>query len=360
MSQDYSPAARLLHRLALSRPAVAEASFALEEALHGRHPDPAPGKGEHVFVAGLARAGSTVLMRLLHGTGAFRSLTYRDMPFVLAPNLWAGLSRLAPRDLAARERAHGDGVAEDADSPEALEEVFWRVFCGPSYIGRRSLSPMRASDEAVARFRRYVALVLKRYRGERYLSKNNNNVLRLPSLRRAFPGALLLVPFRDPVQQALSLRAQHLRFAERQRRDPFARRYMTWLAHHEFGLDRRAFAPSSGAAGPGGDPGDDPAEPACWLRQWIAVYGNVWRQARDGEIEPAFVGYELLCREPGRVCGWLSARLGGIPREAFVFEPRESRADPSAVAGPRELLDRARDLYETMRRASEATFSARP
>ena len=41
----------------------------------------------------------------------------------------------------------------------------------------------------------------------RYLSKNNNNILRLPALARAFPQALILIPFRDPLTHAASLLA---------------------------------------------------------------------------------------------------------------------------------------------------------
>ena len=383
---DYGPAARFLHRLALARPFVAETFLDVEEALYGRHL-PAARDGAHVFVAGLARAGTTMLMRLLHGSGAFCSLTYRDMPFVLAPNAWARLADLSRRDLALRERAHGDGVAVDADSPEALDEVFWRVLCGPSYIGPRTLRPMRADDDVLDRLRVYVALILKRYGADRYLSKNNNNVLRLPSIRRAFPRAALLIPFRDPVQQARSLLTQHRRFGARQRESAFTLAYMQWLAHHEFGLDHRPFAlPGSGAetggggdAGSGGDAGHtsggdrgglddagdagiagdsgDTASLAYWLRQWTAVYGYLWRQAEAGEIEPIFVGYELLCREPVRVCDRLAVLLN-VPRESIRFEARESRTGEPPVED-RAPLTRALDLYSTLQEASRAALLPR-
>ena len=345
---DYGPAARLLHHLALARPFVAETFFDLEEALYGRNL-PAAGDGTHVFVAGLARAGTTMLMRLLHGTGAFCSLTYRDMPFVLAPNAWARLTSLSRRDLASRERAHGDGIAVDADSPEALDEVFWRVLCGPSYIGRRTLRPMRADAEVLDRLRRYVALVLKRYGADRYLSKNNNNILRLPSIRQAFPRAALLIPFRDPVQQARSLLAQHRQFAVRQRENPFTLAYMQWLAHHEFGADHRPFA----LPGDTGDTGD-PVELVYWLRRWTAAYGYLWEQARAGGIEPVFVGYELLCREPERTCDRLAVLLN-VPRDALRFESRESRI-ANAPVEDRALMTRAQDLYSTLQKASRGAL----
>ena len=93
---DYGFLSRTLHRLALGSPSVAEASFDLEQALNGR--DLMGSDGRHVFVTGLARSGTTILMRALFGTGAFASLTYRDMPFVLAPGLWSRVAGRGTRD----------------------------------------------------------------------------------------------------------------------------------------------------------------------------------------------------------------------------------------------------------------------
>ena len=62
-----------------------ETSFDIERARFARRAREAM-QGPPVFVCGLARAGTTVFMRLLHASGAFASPTYRDMPFPLAPN----------------------------------------------------------------------------------------------------------------------------------------------------------------------------------------------------------------------------------------------------------------------------------
>ena len=65
---------------------------------------------------------------------------------------------------------------------------------------------------------------------------------------------------------------------------------MTWLVHHEFGLDHRPFDLLGGGRRAG-----DPADLSYWLRQWTAAYDYVWRQAQAGSFEPVFVSYELLC-----------------------------------------------------------------
>ena len=87
---NYSLYDRLLHHLALGFPTVGKISLELDQALMSNekiHMDERP-----VFISGLARAGTTILMRTFYGTGLFRSLTYRDLPFVLMPGIWKKIS----------------------------------------------------------------------------------------------------------------------------------------------------------------------------------------------------------------------------------------------------------------------------
>ena len=42
-----------------------------------------------VFITGLARSGTTILLRNLYASNQFSSTTYEDMPFILCPNLWS-------------------------------------------------------------------------------------------------------------------------------------------------------------------------------------------------------------------------------------------------------------------------------
>lgn len=103
----------------------------------------------------------------------------------------------------------------------------------------------------------------------RYLSKNNDNILRLGSIRRAFLQALILVPFHDPSAHAGSLQRTHGAFADQQAEDKFVKPYITWLVHHEFGHDHRPFRFD----------GDEPAVTAWsesidyWLALWCETYG---------------------------------------------------------------------------------------
>ncbi len=311
--QAYGPLQKALHYGVLATPGMGEALFDLEvRRTGGAHPDVAAGR--HLFVSGLARAGTTVLMRSLHATGEFGSLTYADMPFVMAPNFWAmlkGKSRQGPL----QERAHGDGVLVDYNSPEALEEVFWQTFAQQDYVDKTCLYPHSLDEALQFRFLDYVGAVLQHRHKQRYLSKNNNNVLRIDSLSPLFPNARFLVPFREPVQQAGSLLTQHRRFSELQRSDQFSRRYMGWLGHYEFGLDHRRMAFGELAASAARYP--DPGQLEAWLEQWIAIYQFLLQCSEDNPRQVLLVGYELLCEQTKsfwpRLCEMLGLATNDLP-----------------------------------------------
>jgi hypothetical protein len=81
--EPYGLGSRFLHQISLGTPFIGEALFELEKSLYASKSGDVS-QDDHVFVCGLARAGTTVLMRRLYESGQFCSLTYRDMPFVLA------------------------------------------------------------------------------------------------------------------------------------------------------------------------------------------------------------------------------------------------------------------------------------
>lgn len=347
--ETYGAGARLFHKIALSGRATPEMFFDIEKAMHGRDCADAT-DGAHVFVSGLARSGTTLLMRMLHDTGAFASLTYRDMPLVMAPNFWRGISGAFQKSMTRRERAHGDGLEVDYDSPEALEEVFWRTFCGPDYIGADKLCPMTADDDVIAEFRLYIALVLKRYARSRYLSKNNNSILRLSSILKAFPNATILIPFREPADQAKSLLRQHKQFTKTHAEDVFSRQYMGWLAHHEFGGDQRRLVFDGGDASAYGDPG----QLSYWLDLWIDAYAYLMQQADALGDQLVFFSYERFTDAPEETRARLLARLGLESTAALEVRDRpKDNSDPPPLA----RLNEAQALYHVMTDRGRAVLS---
>ncbi len=347
---NYSSGAKLLHYLALSTNFIGETSLDVELLIHGKKLIPGH-KQVHVFVTGLARAGTTLLMRMLYQSGEFSSLTYRDMPFVLAPNLWARTSRNSQKNMDALERAHGDGILVDYDSPEALEEVFWRVMCGKKYITSNELLPMHVDEHTIQRFRQYIDLVLSGYQGQRYLSKNNNNILRLPAISRAFPNAIILVPFRDPVQHAQSLLKQHRHFCKEQNKDKFVRRYMTWLGHHEFGQDHRPFVfDANNIPERGSENGID-----YWLQRWVDAYQFILNQARSGEAEFLLFSYEKLCDAPVSIHRRL-IEIVGIRNTQIDELSLKPSFDTDAQTSNSELHSTAMGIYKTLSELSDLSF----
>lgn len=352
VQSDYSPASRMLHRLALGSQGMRSLCDDIDRRIAGARPE-AVTVDRPVYVASLARAGTTVLLEALHRSGAFASLTYRAMPFVMAPWTWGALSRprragsAGPED--GRERAHGDRLLVSVDSPEAFEEVFWSTWAARSTRDVDGLRPAGEPDPAVlVRYRNWVRRILARDAGRggerRYLCKNNNHVLRVDWLFAAFPDALVLTPFRDPADHVQSLLRQHRRFLDRHREDPFSLEYMDWLGHHEFG---RHFLPFKVAPGVVPDDAEALLEPDYWVSYWTAVYRYLLE--RHGE-RLLWFDYERFCDQPGVVLTELERTLGLSHGALASFAGNVSRTSRQPEAAVRQAITPAcRELFETLR-----------
>jgi hypothetical protein len=307
---------RLTHRLALQSKAVAEISFDIENAaIKGKEktfPD------NHVFISGLARSGTTILLEHLYNTGLFRSLTYRDMPFVLMPNTWKRISH-QKEPINFKERAHNDGIMINTDSPEEFEEVFWRVFCGKDYILKDRLQLHMVDGDVLEKFKSYVRNILISMETEnqtRYLSKNNNNVLRFNYLQKAFPASHIIIPFRDPLQQSVSLLNQHIHFSKIQQEDKFTLDYMSWLGHFEFGLNQKPFFL------------DDEetfremrSYPKTNINFWLLNWKNYYQYVNQRHTtNTIFFNYDKFCNDPSSEIARLFERLN-IPSSETHLGP---------------------------------------
>ena len=227
----------------------------------------------HVFVSGLARSGTTILLNALHKSNEFASLSYQDMPFVLAPNLWSKLS-LDKKDIDSIERAHGDGIKVSSESPEAFEEVFWMTFT-------------QDDKDTQKKFKNYIELINHKYQRTRYLSKNNQNIRRLELISKIFPLSKILIPFRNPIQQAYSLLSQHKKFIEDSKKDKFISNYMKWIGHTEFGPNYIPIHHKNLRL-------ENDLTIDHWLEQWYLTYKNCFDNLKNNE-NVHFICYEKLC-----------------------------------------------------------------
>ena len=173
---NYSWLEQKLHKFALSSQFMREVTFDFEST----NISSTSATKNHIFITGLARAGTTILLNALYKSNVFASLSYADMPFVLAPNLWSKIS-FNKKNLELKERAHGDGIKVSTDSPEAFEEVFWKTFADHDY------------EELEEKFRLHVGNIVCKYKKERYLSKNNQNIKRVELITSIFSNSRILL-----------------------------------------------------------------------------------------------------------------------------------------------------------------------
>lgn len=193
-----------------------------------------------VYVTGLARGGTTILLEYLAQHAKAAAHRYSDYCGIFVPYWW-GKSQRGDAAGQLHERAHGDGIQVTPDSPEAMEECLWMAFFRNAH--NPAVSNVLTADVKHAKFERFYRdhirkLLLGRER-TRYVCKGNYNLTRLEYLRGLFPDARFVVAVRHPADHVASLRRQHERFCAAEAEYPRALAYMQQAGHFEFGLDRR-------------------------------------------------------------------------------------------------------------------------
>ena len=298
---NYSWLEQKLHKFALSSQFMREVTFDFEST----NISPASETENHIFITGLARSGTTILLNALYESNSFASLTYADMPFVLAPSLWSKIS-FNKKNLELKERAHGDGIKISKDSPEAFEEVFWKTFSDEEY------------EELEDKFRVYVGNIIRKYKKERYLSKNNQNIKRVELITSIFSNSRILIPFREPIQHAYSLLTQHKKFIKDSKNDKFIGKYMKWIGHTEFGPNYIPIQNQNLNY-------QNDLEINHWIEQWYLTYNETFQSLKN-TVNVDFISYAKLCSN--RDYWYQIQKLLNIEKP-YDFEFKESKKDIS-------------------------------
>lgn len=258
-----------------------------------------------IYIAGLARSGSTMLLETLARHPDVATHRYRDYPPIFTPYLWnRWLDRVPRRKEEERERTHKDGIKVTSESPEAFEEVLWMAFFPNLHDPGRSAVLDRSTrhPEFEVFYRDHVRKLLAVRGGRRYVSKANYNVTRFDCLKRVFPDARFIIPMRDPVWHIASLLKQHRLFIEGQKAHPRAIDHLRRVGHYEFGLDRRLINvgdPQAAAAIT--EDWAEGREVAGWARYWAMLHGflaNCLENDRGLREASLVVRFEDLCRAP--------------------------------------------------------------
>lgn len=291
-----------------------------------------------VYIAGVPRAGSTLLTEFLAAHPAVTSHRYSDFPNVYTP-YWRNWLAVRSRAGTSRavERAHGDRIMVTNESPEAVEEVIWMHFFDHLHdAGVDQVLDEQTHAPAFERF--YVDHIRKLLlvRGcERYLAKGNYNASRLRYLLKLFPDARFIVPVRRPENQIASLIKQDKLFNRAAAEDSRIGPQLALSGHFEFGPARRPVnIASKEEASRMAERWNDGQLAAGWAIYWNSVYAHLLRQLeQDAALASSvkLVRYETLCGDPESTLRELldHARLDARPAESVTadFAARISAPD---------------------------------
>jgi len=264
---NYSFTQKSLHNLILGNKFILRSLYDLEKIFFSKNIEDIK-HNHHIFITSLPRSGTTILLNYIFSSQNFSSLTYRQMPFILSPNIFSKINFFSSN--VKKERAHTDGILYNLDSPEAFDEIFFNLF----------------DEEEISReLYNFINLVLNLNNKKRYLSKNNSNYKRIKLIQNLLPNSLFLIPMRDPSQQAYSLFKQHKNFLKLQEKDIFVLKYMNYLGHFEFGKNHKPwFKPNKF---------HDLNDHNYWLEQWLIFYKKIFNEYKN-DSSCIFIKYENL------------------------------------------------------------------
>lgn len=306
-----------------------------------------------VWICGMARSGSTILLEMLNGLPAFTSHRYSDYPWLWTPYWWNRLhARLPLPAVPKHERAHRDGIVVSRDSPEAFEEVFWMHYFADRHDPAVSqvIEANAPATEFLRFFREHQRKLLAARGASRYLAKANYQLPRLGFLHHHFSDARFVIPVREPLAQVASLLKQDALFCRLDREDAAVSAHLARIGHFEFGPHKRALNL--------GNADETRAIAACfergalaegYARQWVAQYGFALRRVRDdADLASACLwqSHDRLCTDPQAELGRLGEHVGlaGGDLRSLVDEwaPRLHQPDyyaPAIPAGDREMIE---------------------
>jgi hypothetical protein len=311
-----------------------------------------------VFITGLARSGSTMLLELFSRLPEVGTHRYRDFPMVFVPYFWNRFQQRFAASAAPIERPHRDRIRITKDSPEAFEEALWMHFFplvhDPEACHR--LTPSESNSRFEEFYRDHLRKILWVRGRPRYVSKGNYNIARLEYLGEWLADARFVIPIRHPVSHVNSLVRQHRLFTQYSQQDPRVPQYMRAAGHFEFGPQRVPINLDDetglhiSQAWHGGD------DARGYAILWRHVYEHARQVGREsGSLGKriTFVRYEDFCAEPlvtlrrlfefCELRSGVSELLGNLPH---IAAPQPDRDDVDAAQRER-VWNLTRDVAES-------------
>ncbi len=193
-----------------------------------------------IYITGLARAGTTIVLEMLSKHPDLATHQYKNLFIPYFPNWLYKLTNKVRLYSKPTERIHKDGIMVTRDSPEAVEEIFWRKYF--KHTSTEKFSHIINGNIINPKFERFypnhIRKLLIAQKRSRYLAKNNYNITRLEYLLRIFPSTKFLLIIRNPVNHIASLIKQTKFFMKMEKQIPLLQDWLKILGHQEFGHHR--------------------------------------------------------------------------------------------------------------------------
>jgi hypothetical protein len=318
-----------------------------------------------IFITGLARSGTTILLNLFARLPNIGTHRYRDFPFLFVPYAWNKFQDHMTKTDEPVERPHKDRINITKDSPDAFEEPIWMHFFPFVHQpdARHILTVSDDSSQFNAFYKEHLRKVLLIRGGKRYVSKGNYNIARLEYIAHLLPEALFVVPIRHPLTHVNSLVRQHRLFSRYSEEDRRVPEYMRAAGHYEFGPQRVPINL---------DEESGPRILEAWRKgqdhlgyavMWRSVYTYVRTLTQADSLlakRIKIVRYEDFCADPKAVLGRLLAfcELSDGINELLGALP-EISAPESALDGMPEI-QRDRVWRETAELAGSFGYRMEP
>ena len=259
-----------------------------------------------IYVTGLARAGTTIILEMLSQHPNVATHRYLHMVMPYAPHWMQRFADRTPIMLSPVERLHKDGIMVNRNSPEAVEEIFWQRHFEDSLDETKS-NIMRqdiSNPEFEEFYKKHIRKLMQDQASTRYAAKNNYNVARMEYIQKILPDVKFLIIIRNPFDHIASLSKQDTILSEVERQDP---RLLDWtkiIGHREFGTAKICINL---------DDTDAVQEirelwkhketyVTGWAKYWASIYSHVHNTLRNNQKlakAALVVRYETLCESPG-------------------------------------------------------------
>ncbi|MFN7877534.1 MAG: sulfotransferase [Pirellula sp.] len=258
-----------------------------------------------IYITGLARSGSTVLLELISKIQQIGTHRYCDFPFVATPRLWDMYrpKTSTTQTLTPQERPHRDKIQITPLSPESMEEPIWQAWF-PIIHNANAVHtiPESTNNNRFARFyREHINKILLIRHAERYAAKNNYHLTRIEYLLRLFPDAQFIIPVRHPITHIASLLRQHELFCQYARENSRVGPYLQAAGHYEFGPQRVPIHLQQSSIEPIQRALKDQQDHIAYAIQWRDIYAkplSLLSEKPNLVDQVTLVKHEDFCRNP--------------------------------------------------------------